>query len=157
MIEIVKAKRKDIKEIYNFIKLMAKYEKLEHEHTGSIDDLETSLFDEKVAEVIFLTKNKEKIGFALYYFTFSTFLSKKTLYLEEIFIKEEYRNNGYGKMLFNHLINKAKTLNVGRMEWVCLNWNKPSIEFYKKMGAIALDEWTTFRLTEDKIKKMNEG
>lgn len=152
MIEIVKAKREDIKEIYNFIKLMAIYEKLEDEHTGSIVDLEKSLFDDKVAEVIFLVKDNIKIGFSLYYYTFSTFLSKKTLYLEEIFVKEKYRSKGYGKKIFNYLLNKAKDENVGRMEWVCLNWNEPSINFYKKMGAIPLDEWTTFRLTEDKIK-----
>lgn len=153
MIKIIKANRKDIKDIYNFIRLMAKYEKLEHEHTGSIEELEKSLFDEKVAEVIFLTKNNLKIGFALYYYTFSTFLSKKTLYLEEIFIKEEYRNNGYGKKIFDYLIEKAKKENVGRVEWVCLNWNEPSINFYKKLGAIPLDEWTTFRLTSENIDK----
>lgn len=152
MTEIIKAKREDIKEIYNFIRLMAIYEKLEDEHTGSIEELEKNLFDDLVAEVIFLVKDNIKIGFALYYYTFSTFLSKKTLYIEEIFIKEKYRNNGYGKKLFKYLILKAKEENVGRVEWVCLNWNEPSIKFYKKQNAVPLDEWTTFRLTEDKIK-----
>src|SRR5690606_13575633 len=95
-----------------------------------------------------------EIGFALFFHNFSTFLGRGGLYLEDIFILEEYRGNGYGKEFFKELAKIARDRNCGRMEWTCLNWNKPSIDFYLKLGAVPMDEWTIFRLTDDKIKNL---
>ena len=98
-----------------------------------------------------ICENGKEIGFALYFHNFSTFVGKGGLYLEDIFILPEYRGKGYGKAVFRYLIQKAKELDCGRIEWCCLDWNKPSIEFYKSLGAKPLDEWTIYRLSHDKL------
>ena len=118
---------------------------------GSVELIEKWVFKEKKAEVIFILEDNKEIGFALYFYNFSTFLSKPGIYLEDIFIKEEYRNKGYGKLVFEFLINKAKEEDLGRIEWVCLDWNEPSIKFYEKLGAKPLNDWIIFRLDDKAI------
>lgn len=154
MTNIRRAKREDSKLIFEFIKKLAKYEKMTKDVVGSAETLEHWLFDKKLAEVIFIEKDNKEVGFALYFYNFSTFLTKPGLYLEDIFILEEYRNNGLGKKVFNYLINKTKTENLGRMEWVVLDWNEPSIKFYESLGAKPLNDWIIYRLDEEALKKL---
>lgn len=148
------ATREDSSLIFDFIKKMAIYEKLLDELVGNVELLENNIFDKKGAEVIFIMEGEKEVGFSLYFYNFSTFLTKQTLYLEDIFVLEDYRGKGYGKKMFDFLIKKAKDEDLGRIEWVCLNWNEPSIKFYESLGAKPMDEWTTFRLTEEDIKKL---
>lgn len=154
MVKIRKTNKDDVETIFNFIKKIAKYEKLSNKVTGSEELLEKWLFDKKVAEVIFIETDNKVVGYALYFYNFSTFLTKPGLYLEDIFILEEYRNKGYGKMIFSYLINKAKEEGLGRMEWVVLDWNEPSINFYESLGAKAQDEWIIYRLDEEALNKL---
>lgn len=154
MTKIRQAKREDSKLIFEFIKKLAKYEKMSKDVVGSVELLEHWLFDKKLAEVIFIEKDNKEVGFALYFYNFSTFLTKPGLYLEDIFILEEYRNNGLGKKIFNYLIKKAKEENLGRMEWVVLDWNEPSIKFYESLGAKPLNDWIIYRLDEDALNKL---
>lgn len=137
--------------VFDFIKQLAIYEKMEDLVFGSVELIEKWVFKEKKAEVIFILEDNKEIGFALYFYNFSTFLSKPGIYLEDIFIKEEYRNKGYGKLVFEFLINKAKEEDLGRIEWVCLDWNEPSIKFYEKLGAKPLNDWIIFRLDDKAI------
>lgn len=135
--------------VVNFIREIAKYEKMLDEVKVTEDDLKEVIFNRKLANVILLLKNNEPIGFALYYFNFSTFTGKIGIHLEDFFIYENERHKGYGKLLFKEVVKVAKSINAPRMEWTCLKRNKPSIEFYKKMHANSLDEWHTFRLVID--------
>lgn len=148
------AVEKDIDLIIFFINQIAKYEKLSNEVVLDRDTIFDYLFNKKIAKCKFIIVDNKEIGFALYFYNFSTFKGKAGLYLEDIFILEEYRNKGYGKKLFLDLVKEAKDNNLGRMEWTCLNWNAPSIKFYKSLGAIGLDEWTTYRLDEKQIKEL---
>ena len=154
MFKIVEATEKDCSTIGQFIRYLAEYEKMSDDVIWTEESLYHELFIEKNARVLLAKEDEEVIGFALYFFNFSTFVGKKGLYLEDLFIKPEYRKKGYGKALFKKLAEIAIEKNCGRMEWVCLNWNEPSIEFYYQLGAVGMDEWTTYRLTEDKIKQI---
>ena len=152
--EIRKAVRQDVPLILEFIKGIARYEKMENEVVATTELLEEQLFDKGRAEVIFVMEEGVEVGFALFFHNFSTFLGRGGLYLEDLFVYPEHRGKGYGKALFLELVRIADERGCGRMEWVCLNWNKPSIEFYRSMGAMSLDEWTTYRLTSDVMKKL---
>ena len=152
--EIRKAVRQDVPLILEFIKGIARYEKMENEVVATTELLEEQLFDKGRAEVIFVMEEGVEVGFALFFHNFSTFLGRSGLYLEDLFVYPEHRGKGYGKALFLELVRIANERGCGRMEWVCLNWNKPSIEFYRSMGAMSLDEWTTYRLTSDAMKKL---
>ena len=152
--EIRKAVRQDVPLILEFIKGIARYEKMENEVVATTELLEEQLFDKGCAEVIFAMEDGVEVGFALFFHNFSTFLGRSGLYLEDLFVYPEHRGKGYGKALFLELVRIANERGCGRMEWVCLNWNKPSIEFYRSMGAMSLDEWTTYRLTSDAMKKL---
>lgn len=152
--EIRKAVRQDVPLILEFIKGIARYEKMESEVVATTELLEEQLFDKGRAEVIFAMEEGTEVGFALFFHNFSTFLGRSGLYLEDLFVYPEHRGKGYGKALFLELVRIANECGCGRMEWVCLNWNKPSIEFYRSMGAMSLDEWTTYRLTSDVMKKL---
>ena len=152
--EIRKAVRQDVPLILEFIKGIARYEKMENEVVATTELLEEQLFDKGRAEVIFAMEEGVEVGFALFFHNFSTFLGRSGLYLEDLFVYPEHRGNGYGKALFLELVRIANERGCGRMEWVCLNWNKPSIDFYRSMGAVPLDEWTTYRLTSDAMKKL---
>ena len=151
---IRKAVREDAALILEFIRGIAKYEKMENEVEATVEMLEEQLFDKGRAEVIFAMEKDKEVGFALFFHNFSTFVGRAGLYLEDLYVYPEYRGKGYGKALFMELVNIASERRCGRMEWVCLNWNKPSIDFYRSMGAVSLDEWTTYRLTEDAIAKL---
>lgn len=152
--EIRKAVRQDVPLILEFIKGIARYEKMENEVVATTELLEEQLFDKGRAEVIFVMEEGAEVGFALFFHNFSTFLGRSGLYLEDLFVYPEHRGKGYGKALFLELVRIANERGCGRMEWVCLNWNKPSIDFYRSMGAVPLDEWTTYRLTSDAMKKL---
>jgi GNAT superfamily N-acetyltransferase len=154
MVEIRYASRKDVSVILQFIKELAEYEKepLAVEATEAI--LEESIFDKKQAKVILLEENNESIGFALYFFNFSTWRGKAGLYLEDLYVRPQYRGKGYGKMLLSYLAKQAVELDCPRFEWIVLDWNKPSIDFYKAMGAKPLDEWTVFRLENQELKNL---
>lgn len=155
MITIRHAMREDSNLIFKFINELAIYEKMMAEVTGSSSLIEKWIFDEKKADVIFLMKDNKEIGFALYFYNFSTFKSKPGIYLEDLFIKEEFRNQGFGTLFFKFLAEKAIKEDLSRIEWVCLEWNKPSIDFYLKLGAKPLKEWSVFRLDEQAIYKLN--
>lgn len=142
-----KATREDCPLILRFIRMLAEYERALDEVSATPEILEHSLFDERAAEVIFAMADGKEVGFALYFFNFSTFTGKPGLYLEDLFVLPEYRGRGLGKGLLLKLVEIARDKGCGRMEWVCLDWNAPSIAFYKSLGATPMDEWTIYRLT----------
>lgn len=152
--EFVKAERKDTAEILGFIRGLAEYEKLSSEVVADEKTLEHWLFDEKKAEVIFACENGEKAGFALFFHNFSTFLGRAGLYLEDLYVKPAYRGRGLGKGLIGELARIAVERGCGRLEWSCLDWNTPSIEFYKSLGAVPMEGWTVYRVTGDRLKEM---
>lgn len=152
--EIRKACPKDVPQILEFIKGIARYEKMENEVVATENILHEWLFQKEVAEVVFAEEDGKAVGFALYFHNFSTFVGKAGIYLEDLYVFPEHRGKGYGKALFLHLAKTALERGCGRMEWVCLNWNQPSIDFYRSMGAISLDDWKTYRLTEDALKEL---
>lgn len=154
--EIKKAKREDIKLIYGFIKELAEYEKMSDEVIATEETLSYWLFDKKLGETLFITVNDKEVGFALYFFNFSTFVGRAGLYLEDLYIRKEYRGRGYGTRVFKELAKIALINDCKRFEWSCLNRNTPSIAFYKSLGAKPMDEWTTYRLSGDELKKLAE-
>lgn len=151
-----KAERKDTPLILEFIKGLAEYEKMSDEVIADTKTLEMWLFDQNAAHVLFILEDGVEVGFALYFFNFSTFVGRPGLYLEDLFVKPQYRKKGYGKALFKKLASIACEIGCGRMEWCCLNWNQPSIDFYLSLGAIPMSDWTTYRLTSDAFKKLAE-
>lgn len=139
---------KDVPLIMEFIRGLAKYEKLEHEVVATEAGLERYLFgDERVAEVLLGYEGEVPVGFALFFHNFSTFLGKPGIYLEDLFVLEEFRGRSYGKKLLARLAALALERNCGRLEWAVLDWNEPSIEFYKSLGASTMDEWLINRLS----------
>ena len=154
--DIIFAERKDTEDILSFIKQLAEYEHLADEVVADAALLEHWLFDKKKAEVIFVVEEGEKVGFALFFHNFSTFLGRAGIYLEDLYVKPEYRGKGYGKALLQKLAAIAVERGCGRLEWACLNWNKPSIEFYKSMGAVPMNEWTVYRIAGDKLLETGE-
>lgn len=146
-----KAERKDVPLILDFIKQLAEYEKMSDQVVATPDILNEWLFDKNRAEVIFALEGDKEVGFALFFHNFSTFLGRSGLYLEDLFVKPEYRDKGYGKGLLATLAKIAAERGCGRFEWVCLDWNKPSIDFYKSMGAVSMDDWTIYRLAGDSL------
>lgn len=152
-IRIRKAEPKDVKTILSLIKELAEYEKLADEVSATEDKLISTIFGkDKIVEVWLAEINDEPAGQVLFFRNYSTFLAKPGFYIEDIYVRPQYRGRGIGKKLLNKVIELAREKNYGRVEWCVLNWNEPAIDFYKKMGAFAMDEWTTFRLTEDKFK-----
>ncbi len=140
--------------VLEYIRRIARFEKLEHQVETTEELLYDALFVKKYAEVVLAVLDGKPIGFALFFHNFSTFVGRPGLYLEDLYIDEEYRGKGYGKKVFLHLVSLAKERNCGRMEWTALNWNRNAIDFYHSLGAIAMDEWTTFRLTEEGIAQL---
>ena len=155
--EFVFAVRSDTPEILSFIKGLAEYEHMENDVVADVPTLEHWLFDERKAEVLFAVEDGVKVGFALFFHNFSTFLGRAGIYLEDLFVKPEYRGRGYGKGLLTKLAEIAVERGCGRLEWWCLDWNTPSIEFYKSMGAVPMDEWTTFRIAGETLQKLGGG
>ena len=144
----------DLSLILGFIKEIAEYEKLSHAVDVTEGSLKKYVFEKRRAEVLIVEKDENPIGYVVYFYNFSTFTGTSGLYLEDVFIRSEYRGMGLGKEIFKILGKLAREEGCKRMKWVCLNWNEPSKKFYKGLGAISMDEWTTFRLTEDYIRKL---
>ncbi|CAK7072891.1 GNAT family N-acetyltransferase [Tissierella sp.] len=140
------AEEKDVKLILDFIKELADYEKLLHEVVATEEILMDSLFIRKSAEVIIGEHDGEPVGFALFFHNFSTFLGRPGIYLEDLYVRPEMRGKGYGKIFLSFLAKLAIERNCGRFEWWCIDWNEPSINFYKSIGAVPMDEWTVYRV-----------
>lgn len=150
------ANREDCGKILNFIKQLAEYEKMSDQVVATEKLLEEWIFDKKKAEVIFAVENEKEVGFALFFHNFSTFLGRAGIYLEDLFVLPEHRGKGYGKGLLKQLAKITVDRGCGRLEWSCLDWNKPSIDFYLSLGATPMDEWMVYRLTGDTLTKMAE-
>lgn len=150
------AERRDTDLILRFIRELAEYEQLLHEVVATEEILEHWLFDKEKAEVIFAEAEGETVGFALFFHNFSTFLGRAGLYLEDLYVRPEYRGRGYGKKLLQKLAALAVERGCGRLEWWCLDWNRPSIDFYISLGAEPMEEWTVYRIAGDRLKQMAE-
>ena len=150
---IRQAKPEEVGLVLEFIKKLAVYEKCADEVVADEATLYHSLFVEHSAEVVFAEENGVAIGFALFFHNFSTFVGRKGLYLEDLFILPEKRGLGYGKALLNYLAKLAVKRNCGRMEWICLDWNEPALKVYRNIGAVPLSEWTVQRLDEAALKQ----
>lgn len=148
------AKREDVDKILYFIKELADYEKMLEEVVATPELLEEWIFDKQKAEVIFPVIDGKEIGFALFFHNFSTFVGKAGIYLEDLYIKPEFRGKGYGKATIKELAKIAKERDCGRLEWWCLDWNRKSIDFYLSLGAIPMEEWTTYRVCGDALEKL---
>ena len=152
--EIRFAERKDCGLILEFIRALADYEHMQDEVVATPSLLEEWLFDRQKAEVIFALENGKEVGFALFFHNFSTFLGRAGIYLEDLFVFPEYRGRGYGKGLLTELAKIAVARGCGRLEWACLNWNRPSIDFYLSMGAVPMDIWTVYRITGERLQEL---
>lgn len=151
------AEIQDVPLILDFIRKLAEYEHLAHEVVASEEDLEKYLFGpQKVAEVILAYEGGKPVGFALFFHNFSTFLGKPGIYLEDLFVSEQFRGKGYGKALLIYLAKLAMERECGRLEWAVLDWNEPSIEFYKALGARMLNEWIVNRVSGESLLKLAE-
>ena len=150
------SERKDSGLILSFIKGLASYEKMLDQVVATEEQLEQWIFDKQKAEVIFACEDGKEVGFALFVHNFSTFLGRAGIYLEDLFVLPEYRGRGYGKALLRKLAQIAVERECGRLEWWCLDWNKPSIDFYLSLGAKPMDEWTVYRVTGETLKKLAE-
>lgn len=144
----------DIPVILSLIRGLAEYEQMLDDVVATEELLRTWLFKEKRAEVVLGEAGGEVVGFALFFTNFSTFLGRPGIYLEDLFVVPEARGNGCGKRILAHLAKLVVERGYGRLEWSCLDWNKPSIDFYLSLGATRMDEWTVYRLTGDALKKM---
>ena len=151
------AKGEDCTLILYFIKELAAYEKMLDEVVADEKILEEWIFDKQKAEVIFVMENEKEVGFALFFHNFSTFLGRAGIYLEDLFVLPEFRGRGYGKALLKRLAAIAVERGCGRLEWWCLDWNKPSIDFYLSLGAEPMSDWTTYRITGDTLRRMAEA
>ena len=141
-----------------FIRALAEYEHMADQVVATPALLWEWIFEKQKAEVIFALAGGKEVGFALFFHNFSTFLGRAGLYLEDLFVLPGERGKGYGKALLSELARIALERGCGRMEWWCLDWNRPSIDFYtKKMQAVPMDEWTVYRLTGDTLKRAAEG
>lgn len=148
------AQPKDTALILHFIRELAVYEKMEDQVVATEELLTEWLFEKQKAEVVIGEAEGKPVGFALFFHNFSTFLGRAGIYLEDLFVEPSERGKGYGKALLTHLAQLAVERGCGRLEWSCLDWNQPSIDFYLSMGAERMDDWTTYRLTGEKLDKM---
>lgn len=154
--EIRFAERKDTKTVLAFIRELAAYEHMENEVVATPELLEEWIFDKGKAEVIFAVEDGKEVGFALFFHNFSTFLGRAGVYLEDLFVLPEYRGRGFGKALLQRLAAIAVERGCGRLEWWCLDWNSPSIAFYKSLGAEPMGDWTTYRVAGDTLTALAE-
>jgi len=152
--EIRQATEADVPVILRFIRALAEYEKLSHKVIATEESLRRTLFgNPRFAEVILGYEDGEPVGFALFFHNYSTFLGRPGIYLEDLFVDPDRRGRGYGKALLAHLARLARDRDCGRVEWAVLDWNAPSIQFYKSLGAIPLDDWIIFRLTGEALER----
>jgi GNAT superfamily N-acetyltransferase len=148
------AEEKDVSLILNFIKELAEYEKLTNEVVATEEILKESLFVRKMAEVIIGDYKGKPVCFALFFHNFSTFLGKPGIYLEDLFVKTEMRGKGFGKTVLSFLSELAVERDCGRFEWACLDWNQPSIHFYKNLKAVPMEDWTVYRLSDRSLNDL---
>jgi GNAT superfamily N-acetyltransferase len=154
-VKIVKATADDVSDILKFIRELAVYEKLEHEVTATESQLRETLFGQiRSAEVLLLEEEGVRVGFALFFHNYSTFLGKPGIYLEDLYIQPTKRGRGYGKKMLAHMAQLAVERGCGRFEWSVLDWNTPAIEFYESLGSKQLSEWTMHRLTGDALRQL---
>lgn len=151
--EFRNATKDDCGLILSFIKALAEYEKMSDDVVATEDLLREWIFEKQKAEVIFALEDGREVGFALFFHNFSTFVGRAGIYLEDLFVLPEYRKRGHGKALILELARIAVERKCGRMEWSCLDWNQPSIDFYLSLGAKPMNEWTTYRLSGDALDK----
>ncbi len=150
------AERKDVPLILSFIRSLAEYEHMSDDVTADEEGLATWIFDRQKAEVLFAVADGHEVGFALFFSNFSTFLGKAGIYLEDLFVLPEYRGQGIGKAILKRLAAIAVERDCGRLEWSCLDWNEPSIQFYRSMGAEPMSDWTVYRIAGDSLKAFAE-
>ncbi len=156
--EIRPALPSDVPVIAQLIRDLAEYERAPNEAIATDDGLREVLFgDEPAAHVLLALENETAVGFAVYFFNFSTWLGRPGLYLEDLFVRPEIRGKGYGRALLVRLAQIARDRNCGRMEWAVLDWNEPAIGFYKNLGATPMHEWTVFRLEREDVAKLAQG
>ena len=151
--EIRFAQENDTAVILELIQGLAEYEKMSGEVTATEESLKEWIFEKQGAEVLLAEESGETVGFALFFRNFSTFLGKSGLYLEDLYVKPEFRGKGYGIELLKRLAGIAVERGYGRFEWMCLDWNKPSIGLYRSIGAVPMDEWTVYRLAGDALQE----
>lgn len=151
------AERTDVPLILEFIRELADYEQMLDQVVATEAGLEEWLFDKEKAEVIFAVAEGQEVGFALFFHNFSTFLGRSGIYLEDLYVRPEFRGCGCGKALLKKLAAIAVERGCGRLEWWCLDWNQPSIDFYLSMGAEPMEEWTVYRLSGDTLKGMSKN
>lgn len=144
----------DCELIMSFINKMAVYEKMTDKVETNIDKLRKWVYEEKSARILIAEENGVAVGYCIYYYNYSSFVGKTGIFIEDVFIDQDKRGKGYGTAFFNIVAKIAQENDFGRIEWTCLNWNKPSIDFYLAMGAEQLNEWTIYRLNEEKIRKI---
>ena len=148
------ATKEDTALILHFIKELAAYENMLSEVVATEEYLEEWIFEKQKAEVIFLMENKKEVGFALFFHNFSTFLGRSGIYLEDLFVYPDYRGKGYGKAILKELARIAVERGCGRLEWWCLDWNQPSINFYMSLGATPMKEWTVYRIEGETLNRL---
>lgn len=157
-IDIRPATRADVALIFAFIRELAEYEKLSHEMVATEEQIGATLFGERpVSEVVIASLDGAPVGFALFFANYSTFLGRPGLYLEDLFVRPEARGFGVGRELLEYLARLTVERGWGRLEWRVLDWNEPSIAFYKKLGAEPLEDWTVFRVTGTALRKLAGG
>ncbi|WP_407313027.1 GNAT family N-acetyltransferase [Desulfosporosinus sp. SB140] len=148
------AESEDAALILGFIRELADYEKMLPDVVATEEGLRESLFQRKMAEVIIGEYKNQPVGFALFFHNYSTFLGKPGIYLEDLYVKPEMRGKGLGKIILSFLAQLVIERQCGRLEWWCLDWNKPSIKFYKQMGAVPMEEWTVYRVHDEALHKL---
>lgn len=153
-LQLRQARKEDTALILSFIRELARDEKLEHEVVADEALLEQWLFERKTAEVIFASWEGKEVGFALYFYNFSTFLGRGGIYLEDLYVKAEYRGQGIGTAMFRRLAAIAHKQGCGRLEWWCLDWNRPSIDFYLSLGAEPMSAWTVYRISGSTLTRL---
>lgn len=148
------ARENDCSLILFFIRELGSYEKMLNEVSATEDLLREWIFEKKKAEVLFVCEEEKEVGFAVFFHNFSTFLGRAGLYLEDLYIMPEHRGKGYGRETLKKLAQIAVERGCGRLEWCCLDWNQPSIDFYRSMGAEPMDDWTIYRIAGETLTKL---
>ena len=152
--EIRQAEQSDVGTILQFIKELAEYENMLDQVVATEELLTEWLFEKHKAEVLIAVSDGKPVGFALYFHNFSTFLGRAGIYLEDLYVRPDHRGKGYGKALLKRLAKITVERGCGRLEWACLDWNKPSIDFYRSLGAVPMDDWTIYRVTGDTLTSL---
>lgn len=150
------ATENDVSLILQFIQALADYEKMSDQVVATESLLKEWIFEKQKAEVLFAVAENKEVGFALFFHNFSTFLGRAGIYLEDLFVLPEYRGKGYGKAILKKLASITLERGCGRLEWSCLNWNQPSIDFYLSLGAEPMSDWTVYRITGDTLTRLGK-